>query len=72
MDRKRQILVIGSSMAICTKKAYKMAEIVPGKYQRKDVQSYYATVDPLSTTGFELVIEGSLTGVIVEYAFIER
>lgn len=36
MDRKRQILVIGSSMAICTKKAYKLAEEVGKEIAKND------------------------------------
>lgn len=53
-------------------KVYRFAQVVPGKYRRKDVP-YYQAVDWLTITGFEIEIEADedLTGVIIEYKFEE-
>jgi len=53
---------------------YRYYAVVPGKYRRKDVK-YYHAIDWLDgLDGFIIEIEANedLTGVIIEYIFIEQ
>lgn len=54
-------------------KVYKFAEITSGKYEAQDVLYYFENSSPVTTDGFDLIIDSSesLTGVIVEYLFTE-
>lgn len=54
-------------------KVYRIGITSPGKYRFNEVLWYHATATPVTTTGFELVIEAaeSLTGIILEYYFTQ-
>lgn len=54
-------------------KVYRWAQAVTGKWMPKDVQYYFPSSGSLTNTGFTIEIEASepLTGVIVEYLFLE-
>ena len=53
---------------------YRYYQVEPGKYVKKDVQFYYSGANWLTSTGFAITIESteSLTGVYLEYYFIEN
>lgn len=54
-------------------RVYRWAQVVTGKWAPKDVKHYFTSSSALTNEGFTLEIDTteSLTGVIVEYLFIE-